>query len=37
MFDKVHAYLMRLLQLEWLNVFRMVSSEGMMGFDETCM
>jgi hypothetical protein len=29
MLDKFHAYLMMLLQSDWLNDFRMISSEGM--------
>jgi hypothetical protein len=32
MFDKFRAYLMRQLQNDWLNIFRMISSEGMKGF-----
>jgi hypothetical protein len=35
-FDKFHAYLMRLLQSDWLNVFRIISFEGMMEFWWTC-
>jgi hypothetical protein len=32
LFDKFRAHLMRLLQSDWLNVFSMISSEGMVGF-----
>jgi hypothetical protein len=32
MFDKVRAYLMRLLQSDWLNIFCIISSKGMVGF-----